>query len=54
MILEAVVGIEHAGDAALGQVAIRLVGSILGDNDDRQFGIDGQRGTKPRQSAADD
>ena len=54
VILEAVVGIEHAGDAALGPVAVRLLDALLGDDDDRQLRIDRHRRPQPGQPAADD
>ena len=47
-------GIEHAGDAALGVVAVRLLDRLLGDDQDRELRIDGQRRPQPGQSAADD
>ena len=54
MVLEAVVGIEHAGDAPLGLAAVGLLDRLLGDHHDRQFRIDRQRRPQARQSAADD
>ena len=55
VIFEAVLGIEHAGDAPLGVVAVRLPQAALGDDQHRlSAGIDGQRRPQPGQPAADD
>ena len=54
MVLETVVRIEHAGDAPLGLVAVRLLRGLFGGDDDRQFRIDPQRRPQPGQPAADD
>ena len=38
VVLEAVLGIEHAGDAPLGVVAVRLSQPVLGDHQHRELG----------------
>ena len=54
VLLEAVVRIEHAGDASLGVAAVGLLDALLGDHDDREFRIDRQRRPQAGQPAADD
>ena len=54
VVLEAVVGDEHAGDAALGVGAVGLVQPVLGDHQHRQPRTHAQRRAKARQAAADD
>ena len=54
VVLEAVVRVEHGGDAPLGVGAVRLADVLLGDDQDREFRIDGQRRPQPGQPAADD
>ena len=48
------VGPDGAGDAALGVAAVGLPQPVLGDQQDRQLRIDGQRRPQPGQSPADD
>ncbi len=54
VVLEAVLRIEHAGDAALGVVAVRLQQAVLGDHQHGQRRIDRHRRPQARQPAADD
>ena len=54
MVLESVVRIEYADDAALRLIAVRLQGVLFGGDDDRKFRIDGQRRPRARKSAAND
>ena len=54
VVLEAVLGIDHAGDAALGVGAVGLLDRVLGDHEHAEAGIDGDRGPQPGDAAADD
>ncbi len=54
VILEAVFGIQHAGDAPLGLGAIRFLQLILAHHHDRKPRIGGNRRPQAGQSAADD
>ena len=54
VLLEAVVRVHHAGDAALGIAAVRLLDRILRDHQHAQPRIDRIRRPQPRQPAADD
>ena len=54
VVLEAVLGIEHAGDAALGVGAVGLLHRVLGDHQHREPRIDLHRRPQPGDAAADD
>ena len=54
VIFAAIVGPHRAGDAPLGVPAVGLQQPVLGDQQDRQLGIDGQGRPQSRQSAAKD
>ena len=54
VILEPVVGAQHAGDAALGVVAVGLLELVLGDDQRREPRIDRHRRPQPGDAAADD
>ena len=54
VVVEVVLRIEHAGDAALGIRAVGLLHRVLGDHQQRQPRIDLHRGPQAGNSAADD
>ncbi len=54
VVLEAVFGIEHAGNAPLGILAVRLLQIVLADDQDFERRIDRNRRPHPGQPAADD
>ncbi len=53
VVLEAVLGIDHSGDAALGVGAVGLFHRVLGDHQKREPWIDFHRGPQPGNAAAD-
>ena len=53
VVLDAVVRLDHGGHPALSVVAIGLPNPLLGDDHDREPGIDGQRRPQTGQPAAD-
>ena len=53
VVLEAVFGIDHAGDAALGIGAVGLLHRVLGDHEHREPRIDRHRRPQPGEAAAD-
>ena len=53
VVLEAVLGGEHAGDAALGVGRVRLVHAVLGDDQDVQPRRHGQGGAQAGDAGAD-
>ena len=54
VVLEAVLGGQHAGDAALGVGAVALVDAVLGDDEHVEVGRDFEGGAEPGDAGADD
>ncbi len=52
--LKAIVGIQHAGDPALGVAAVGLAQAVLGHHQDRLIGFHRIGGAQPGQSPSDD
>ena len=53
VVLEAVLRIDHAGDAALGTRTVGVLQVVLGDDQDREPRVGGQGGAESGQPAAD-
>jgi len=54
VVLEAVLGRAHGGDAALGVGAVALLDAVLGDHQHPEVGRGGQGGAQAGDAAADD
>ena len=54
VVFKAVFRVDNAGDASLGELAVRFLEVVLGDHEDRELRIDGDRRPQPGQPAADD